>query len=140
MTALKGLDKVLKNLNKKVSQIEGRTIGGLLAAGAIVQAESQRRVPVEYGNLRASAFTRKALDTRNKKAVEVGYTAAYAMFVHENIEQKLKGEPRPSGLGVYWGPDGEPKFLENAFREKEADILSAIESRVRLGGGDDTGS
>lgn len=51
------------------------------------------------------------------KAVIVGYTAPYALYVHENLEMKLAGKPRPSGLGVYWGPNGQPKFLEQPARE-----------------------
>lgn len=48
--------------------------------------------------------------------VTVGYTAAYAIYTHENMQQKLKGQPRPSGIGTYWSP-GQPKFLEQPARE-----------------------
>lgn len=63
----------------------------------------------------------------------VGYTSNYALFVHENIVQKLAGEPRPSGLGVYWGPAGEPKFLEGPAREM-ADELGKTVSKAVLNG------
>lgn len=119
-----GLSKVLNNLNKAIEKKGKATAAGLFAGGLFIQRESQKRVPVEYGNLRGSAYTRKARD--NTLAVEIGYGAAYALYVHENMEQKLKGKPRPSGLGVYWGPHGEPKFLENVLKEKKADILRTI--------------
>lgn len=121
-----GIEKVMKNLNAEVKKIKGQTMGGLLAGGAIVQRESMKRVPVEYGNMRASAFTRKAMDTTERMAVEVGYTAFYAPYVHENMEQSLKGQPRKSGLGVYWGPAGEPKFLQNAVQDKTTEVVAAI--------------
>ena len=122
--AVEGMDDVMANLNREIAAIENRTSAGLLAAGLIVQGESQRRVPVEYGNLRGSAFTRKTPES--ELVVEVGYGADYAVYVHENLEQVLKGKPRPSGIGVYWGPEGEPKFLENAAREKEGEILETV--------------
>lgn len=129
---VKGVEKVLNNLNREIKGIKGRTYAGLLEAGLIVQADSQRRVPVEYGKLRASAYTQKAPNSTDKRPiVEVGYSAAYALYVHENMEQKLKGQPRPSGLGVYWGPKGEPKFLENALKAKKRAVLAAIRRRAK---------
>lgn len=125
MTAtVNNIDKVLENLNKEISKIENRSSAGLMAAGLKVQALAQRRVPVEYGNLRASAFTRKTPE--DPLSVEVGFTAAYAVYIHENMEQTLKGQPRPSGLGVYWGPDGQPKFLESALNELQNEIVQII--------------
>lgn len=126
---IEGFDDVVRNLNAEVRRIKGASIEGLLAGGLIVQAHSQRNVPVEYGNLRASAYTRK--HPTSAGTVEVGYTAAYAVFVHENMEQTLKGEPRPSGLGTYWNPGG-PKFLERALDENRAAILEQIRRRARI--------
>ena len=99
---------------------------GLLTGGLIVQRDAQKHVPVEYGVLRQSAFTRKARNDKAIKAVEVGFTAAYAAFVHENLEMKLKGRPRPSGKGVYWGPQGEARFLANAVVRNEDEIVRRV--------------
>ena len=130
MTAkVEGMDKLLLRLNARVQAIEGRTIGGLLAAGLKVQRLSQKRVPVEYGKLRASAYTRKAMG--DPLAVEVGYSASYAVYVHENMEQKLKGDPRPSGLGHYCGPNGQSKFLESAVRELENEIVKTVADHAK---------
>jgi hypothetical protein len=50
--------------------------------------------------------------------VAVGYSTAYALYVHENIEMKWRGLPRRHpAKGVYWGPKGQAKFLEQPFRE-----------------------
>ena len=60
--------------------------------------------------------------------VVVGYTAAYALYVHENIEMKLRGQPRPRRLGMehgkYWGPQGQAqaKFLEQPARQYASQI------------------
>lgn len=130
---VEGLDTVLRNLNRQIEGIEGRTTAGLLAGGLIIQGESQKNVPVEYGNLRASAYTRKTPE--NPLTVEVGYTASYAVFIHENMEQKLAGDPRPSGLGVYWGPNGGPKFLERAVDDKSDDVVKAVHAYAKVPGG-----
>lgn len=115
------LQKVLDKLHEELDKIENKTIGGLFAGALLVQRDAQKHVPVEYGNLRASAYTRKKPEDPN--VIEIGFTAAYALFVHENMEQKLKGKPRPSGLGVYWGPEGEPQFLTNALKRQSKNIL-----------------
>lgn len=130
MKNLEGFDQVMANLNKEIGAIEDRSIGGLLAAGLKVQGESQGNVPVEYGNLRAGAYTQKAPD--DPSAVEIGYQAAYAPFVHENMEMKLKGRPRPSGLGVYWGPSGGPKFLERAVTDLQEEIVSTVANHASV--------
>ena len=52
-------------------------------------------------------------------SVIVGYTAAYALYVHERIEMKWQGEPRHKlGKGLYWDPQGraQAKFLEAPAR------------------------
>ncbi len=123
---LKGLDEVMKNLNREISNVEGRAVSGLYRAGLLIQGVAQTRVPVEYGHLRQSAYTRKSRD--NPNAVEVGFAAAYALFVHENMEQKLRGQPRASGLGKYWGPKGQPKFLESAVSDNQDKIVEIIKT------------
>lgn len=125
---LVGLDKVMSNFNRQVDEIQGRTVKGLYEAGLMIQAGSQKKVPVEYGFLRASAFTR----IKDKVNVEVGFSAKYAVYVHENMEQKLKGQPRPSGLGVYWGPQGQPKFLESTVTELSGQLLDIIAKSAKF--------
>lgn len=126
---MKGLDQALKELNKRVSAIKNVTVDGLLAGGLIIQADAQRHVPVEYGVLRQSAYTRKVRGG-NSPLVEIGFTAEYAPYVHENLEMKLVGLPRPSGKGVYWGPQGEPRFLANAVDRQMDRVVDVIAKRA----------
>lgn len=123
-----GLDRVMADINQEVGKIEGRSVGGLLAGGFIIQAEAQRRAPVVTGNLRGSAYTRRTPEDPN--AVEVGFGAAYALFVHENIEQAGKGTPRPGGRGTTWD-NGQPKFLETAARDKRDEVVRAVAARAK---------
>lgn len=135
MDGVRGFDEVMRNLNEQINGIKDRSVAGLLEAGLKIEARSNQRVPREYGNLAASSYARKAQD--GGMAVEIGYTAEYALYVHEDLEMSLKGEPRPSGLGVYWGPNGENKFLEKTLRENQDLIVQIIEQRAKLDGGDE---
>ena len=128
--SLQGLDEVLKNLNLEINGIKNRSFDGLLEAGLKIEAASNNRAPRDLGNLVGSSYTRKAQD--GSLSVEVGYTAEYAVYVHENLEMKLKGEPRASGRGVYWGPKGESKFLEKTIRENESEIVKIIQLRAAV--------
>ena len=122
--------KVIDRLNREIRQIKGRSVAGLLEAGLGIERLSNQRTPREYGNLIGSSYTRVAQDDPN--AVEIGYTAEYAVWIHENTEQKLKGQPRPSGLGVYWGPAGQPKFLESAVRDREQVTVQIVAKRAQV--------
>lgn len=111
-----GLAKVLKNLNDEIGKIEGRTIEGIWSAAFFARAEAQKRVPVETGNLKNSAFTRRAQD--DDMAIEIGFSASYAPFVHENLEVTHHV--------------GEAKFLENALRENQDEILKIIKKHAKI--------
>ena len=65
----------------------------------------------------------------------VGYTAHYALYVHEKIEMKWRGLKRKGGLpGVYWGPGGEAKFLEGPFRRLANTLAQLIVDRYKSTG------
>lgn len=81
-----------------------------------------------------SQLERKALADSGHSVV-VGYTAAYALPVHENIEMKLKGQPRPKGRGRYWDPQGraQAKFLEQPARELGPELGRIVGQAVKKG-------
>lgn len=114
--AVEGLDNVLKNLNKEIKGIKNRSLAGLKAAGLKVQAEAQRRVPVDTGNLKGSAST----DTlsKNPPAVAISFGAAYGIFVHENLEATHI--------------NGEAKFLENAVRDLRTEIVDTVRAFAKV--------
>ena len=66
-------------------------------------------------------------------SVLVGYTASYALWVHEMDAKTLgQGVPRPSGLGHYWGPSDEgPKFLERPARELAKELGRIVANMLR---------
>lgn len=65
--------------------------------------------------------------------VVVGYSAASAIYIHENIEMKRRGLPRPQGRGVYWGPAGQAKFLEQPAREMRGELGKMIAADRKRG-------
>lgn len=67
-------------------------------------------------------------------SVAVGYTAAYALYVHENIEMVLAGQPRPT-KGNYWDPQGraQAKFLEAPFRDNASNYARIINNAMKRG-------
>jgi len=87
--------------------------------------------PVDTSNLINSRF-RFIEHTASGLKGRVGYTAAYAAAVHA-AKGTLKGQDRPSNRGKYWGPDGEPQFLEKGFeRDGLADIKAAIKRGMQV--------
>ena len=67
---------------------------------------------------------------QNNVIVQVGYTANYALFVHEApgtlLGKKIPRRPSPPHQGNVWDPEGvaRPKFLEAPFRENRDEIVA----------------
>lgn len=84
----------------------------------------------------------RSLDAEAKRqpkrvVVAVGYTAKYALFVHENREMKLKGQKRAKPRkGRYWDPQGKAQagYLETPAREKQGRIGEIVQQTVQGGG------
>lgn len=110
--ALKGMEEVLDSLNRELAKVENLSVRGLYKAGLQVQSLSQSRTPVRFGFLKGSAFTRKEGGLR----VSVGYTAAYALHVHENLEARHT--------------NGQSKFLESALRD--TDVLDIVAKEASI--------
>lgn len=125
-----GVQEAMTAISEKLKEKDKAVSRGLLAGGLLIQRDAQQHVPVEYGKLRASAYTRLTPEDDHK--VEIGFSAVYALWVHENIEVHA-GEPRRSGLGVVWGPNGEPKFLENAAVRQRDAVVSIVHEYAMAG-------
>lgn len=133
LKAIEGVAQVIENLKMRGEQIAAGTERGLKAAGLFLQRQSQKKVPVDFGVLKNSAFTRangKGFSTQ----VEVGYTASYALFVHEAVGMVLKGQERIGGKGRYWDPQGQaqPKFLEEPARSNAKELRDIIREHAKI--------
>lgn len=113
---VKGISQAKRNLDRIVGEIEGvKVLRAIKSALLIVAPEAARMTPVgSTSNLINSQFQEIMV---NEKLItgRVGYSANYALYVHE-AKGTLKWKPRPlsQGGGNYWDPAGEPKFLEKA--------------------------
>ena len=119
-----GMDNIIRNLNKEIKKIEGRTEAGMLQAALFIKGESQKEIPVVTGHARASAFVvsssginveagadedtieaaaeAKAVVSAKTKAGNpssaVGFGAVYAAALHENPRAGQTGGVSPSGV------------------------------------------
>jgi hypothetical protein len=111
----------LKSLKAKVNQHQSKTAKsfrrGLIKAGAFLQRESMKVVPVDTDVLRPSANTRwegQGLDTE----VIVSYGTEYGLEVHENLEMRHK-------------PGKTAKYLEGPFRENRQKLIKTVLDEVK---------
>jgi hypothetical protein len=102
MVSIKNVTRIKKQIRQYKAGTTRRVEAGLVKAGRYVQRESQMIVPVDTGNLRAGADTRKR-GSGLRTIVHVVYVAAYAIFVHENLFARHK-------------PGKEARFLFNAVK------------------------
>ena len=119
---LEGLNTVLKNLNKEVKSIKNRSMKGLIRSAVIIRRDmdfTSPLIPVDTGNLRASWFTEPFFIT-GSPALIIGFTAFYAVFVHENIGAHFQ---RP-GAGA--------KFMEASMKRNSRKVLETIAHEARI--------
>jgi len=109
-------DEINRRFQQAVQHIEGGLTERAITMVLIqVGANTAPMIPIDTSNLINSQY-RKVDKTAAGWKGELGYGARYAAAVHE-ASGKLKGTPRPKNRGTYWGPSGEPKFLEKGIEE-----------------------
>lgn len=156
MAEIKGLAKLKSKLVLQSRTMNQRLSIGLERCGLLIQRESMKLCPVDTGNLRASAFTR--VRYRNTPAVEVrvGYTAAYALYVHENLDalhgaafneahadrisgtkgrKKMRKAKGVSGIHNPFdhsrGENQQAKFLEQPARELQPEMRAILREAMK---------
>lgn len=136
---LRGLRDLKLALDAKAEQYASGMQAGLGKAGLYLLRESQRLVPIQTGNLRGSGFVRRQPGTSGLQTVVlVGYTAEYAIYVHENLDayhgrlfnMAYEDEIEEHGPNhPYWfkrGARQQAKFLERPFREKQKKLKAIV--------------
>jgi hypothetical protein len=129
-----GLSVVKANFKRRNRTLAAGTERGLKLAGLHLQRTSQKFVPVDFGPLKASAYTRHK-GSGYSTQVHVGYGTSYALPVHENVEMKGKGFPRrPPSHGNYWDPApwGRAKFLETPARTERVTMRRIIQFHAKI--------
>lgn len=113
-----GINQVKASLAAAAARAAKGFERGLVKAGLTLQRESQLLVPVDTGNLKNSASTRKE-GSGFETVVSVAYSASYSLFVHENLEAHH--------------PVGQAKFLEQPAREYADELARIVSEEVKKG-------
>ena len=141
---IEGMTALQKSIQKHRSVIGRKWALGLIEAGKFLLRESRWLCPIQIGNLWASGFVRNIGDNSWKADVVVGYTADYAVYVHENTTTVTHGRDfnikhaakimRMISLGLstkengwFWRRNQEQaKFLEQPCRTKRNELFAII--------------
>ena len=131
-TGVKGMDIVLSNLNKEIKAIEGRSMKGLIRGAIIIHMDMKKTpplIPIDTGNLRSSWFT-STFREGVKFGLTIGFSANYALFVHEMIGPAKPGWRYGPGKGKkrWYIPKANagPKFLESSLKRNKDLVLKEI--------------
>lgn len=138
------LQNVMRNLNREVQQIQGRTVKGLLQGAIVIRRDMDTTppvIPVASNTLRTSWFiVSSAGDIRAKnlepfislKSAEaqmlarrgplviMGFSANYAAYVHEMVDATFQ---RP-GAGA--------KFFEASINRNHGAVLDVIRKEAKV--------
>ena len=134
-----GVNGAVQKIKLTGRAVEQKLPAALKRAGLFLQRESMKLVPVQYGPLKASAFTR-AEGRGFRTRVIVGYTAAYAIYVHEittaahgkayntKYAREIAAAKTPAEKKIWFrrGPNQQAKFLETPARTRQAEIADII--------------
>ncbi len=141
LASISGIDEIIKNLKRIDAQIARGVARGLKRGGLLLQRESQKIVPVDKGPLKASAFTRNVGGSGFKTDIIVGYTAGYAVYVHEDLEaahgaafnEKYAKQIANSKNKRFRsrGVNQQAKFLEQPARQLKQEILKIIHQEAK---------
>jgi hypothetical protein len=132
-TNIKGFDKVLRNLSREIQQIKGNSMQGLIESAALIRRDMDKTppvIPVDTNHLRGSYYSQPIYSGR-RMGVIMGFTANYAMIVHERVEGAKWG----SGVVgvVRWSrPGSGPKFFEASIKRNKGNILAIIAKRAKV--------
>ncbi len=136
---ISGLDTMMKGLNGKLIEYQVSGVQGMRNAAGFIRRDMEitpPKVPVDIGNLRASWFiesTRQVSQGKNRVGVSFGFSANYAVYVHERME----GAPWGDGVvgDINWSrPGSGAKFLESAIKRNVFKILLIIRKKMTIGG------
>jgi hypothetical protein len=120
MSDVKGLDQVMRRLERLAKQMPNEVARALYEELQIERQESMRRTPVDTGALRGShevSVEQTGRDIVGRITVG-GVAAPYAIWVHENLEA--------------FHPVGEAKFLERTILESKPFLARRIAHRIDL--------
>ena len=121
---LKGIDNVMRNLNKEVAKMKIKSLAGLIRAAALIRVDMDKTpplIPVDTGNLRNSWFVTTGKVPGGGPFVTIGFQALYASPVHEMVGDI---DWNRSGSGAF--------FFTSALTRNKALILRTIADSIKF--------
>lgn len=137
---IEGFDTVIKNLQKEITRIEGASMAGIIEAVAMIRVDMEKTpplIPVDTGNLRSSWTTTPIVKSK-RKGLLFGFSANYALWVHEMVDADFKSPRLRYGPGKgkkrwYTPREGAgAKFFESAMSRNRERILEIIRNRAKI--------
>lgn len=131
---VRGVRQAQQNLNKLIDDIQGRkAVRAIKSALLIISTDAALLTPIGKTSVLINSQYQELNVNGTRLTGRIGYSANYAVFVHE-ASGVLKGRPRPQsqGGGSYWDPNGEPKFLEKAAEKTRDQVDSVIRKEMAL--------
>lgn len=119
---LEGMKELMHNINKELESIKGRTAKGMILAAIHVRRDMDKtepKIPVDTGKLRASWFAENVKGSHGP-AVLMGFSANYAVWVHENMEATFNRQ----GSG--------PKFFQDSLLRNRNEIIKIIADNAQV--------
>lgn len=148
---LRGMNQVMKALNKEVEAIKGRSLEGLIVASIIIRRsmeDTSPKIPVDFGNLRSSWFTVTSTGAvesggspsfEGNNANELGQAHSQALSHAQGLAEQPKVPTVVFGFGANYAvkvheevdaqfkrPGSGAKFLEAAIKRNKKQILEII--------------
>jgi len=139
-TTIVGFKKVRTTLEKEVRNISFKTGKSLINAAIFIRRDMEVTpplIPVDTGNLRASWFT-QLFRTGNQPFLLLGFTANYAVFVHENVNAdftspRMRRATKGGKRKMYTPrPGAGAKFLESCLNRNHVTILNIIKGFIQV--------
>jgi hypothetical protein len=134
-----GVQRVMQNMNEELRKIEGRSVKGLILAQIHVHRQMETvppKIPVDLGNLRHSYFATASkkgtvegnppsdvqgmINSTINPLLIFGFSANYALFVHENLEANFKR----AGAGA--------KYMETHLNSQQNAMLEIIRQNAYI--------
>ncbi len=156
MAKLKGVDKVMKNLNREIRKIKNKSMKGLIKSAILILNDTEKTpplVPVDLSNLRASRFivtTTGAKDqtgSTNFKGENAGKMNSDHNSVLNKEKNKVAGKfavafgfsanyaghvEKDRGKKNWKRPGSGPEFFESSIKRNKPLVVRMIEKENKI--------
>jgi len=135
-TGIQGIDNVTKGLEKALVRYQAGAAAGMIEAVAFLREDMDTTpplIPVDSGNLRGSWFTSFVKDIQAGRTLIFGFSANYALYVHERLEGAQWGQGGVVGIVNWNRPDSGPKFMEAALKRNTEQIMRILQANTMKG-------